>query len=186
MWPWTRNSAPEIIGESGTSMKTSTPTQPPERHDRLVREEVHDTYKIRGKLAEPTRCPQCGAIYHNGRWSWSDDPPAEADEQLCSACHRINDRYPAGEVSLEGDFVGRHKEELIGLARNIEATERNEHPMNRIIDVQEESGRLLITTTDVHLPRRIGKAIHAAWEGDLQIHFDDEGYFASVNWQRND
>lgn len=32
--------------------------QETKRHDRLIQERVHDTYKLRGKLAEPTVCPQ--------------------------------------------------------------------------------------------------------------------------------
>ena len=30
------------------------------RGDRLIREHVHDPYKTRLKLTEPTVCPQCG------------------------------------------------------------------------------------------------------------------------------
>lgn len=29
------------------------------RHDRLIKEQVHDPYVKRGKLVEPTLCPQC-------------------------------------------------------------------------------------------------------------------------------
>lgn len=151
-----------------------------------LRERIHDTYKLRGKLAEPTRCPQCGATYHKGRWTWIAETPGEAAEQICAACHRINDNYPAGEVTLSGAFVAGHKEEILRLARNLEAAEKAEHPMNRIIEIRDLAGELLITTTDVHLPRRIGKAIRSAWEGDLSVHFDKRGYFASIVWHRDD
>jgi len=33
-------------------------------------EHVHDPYKTRLKLAEPTVCPKCGALFHEGRWRW--------------------------------------------------------------------------------------------------------------------
>ena len=166
-------------------MNTSTPTQPPVRQDRLIREEVHDTYKLRGKLSEPTRCPQCGAVYHKGRWSWTAKSSADADEQLCSACHRENDQYPAGEVTISGQFAMQHKDEILRLAHNIESTEKSEHPMNRIIEIRDLGDEIQITTTDVHLPRRIGKAIQDAWDGSLDIHFDAGGYFTSIVWQRD-
>lgn len=166
-------------------MNTSTPTQPPVRHDRLIREEVHDTYKLPGKLSEPTRCPQCGAVYHKGRWSWTATVGADAHDQLCSACHRENDHYPAGEVTLSGDFAIAHKDEILRLVHNIETTEKSEHPLNRIIEIRDLGDEIQITTTDVHLPRRIGKAIQDAWDGNLDIHFDASGYFASIVWRRD-
>jgi hypothetical protein len=43
---------------------------------------------------------------------------------------------------------------------------------------------LVITTTDVHLPRRIGEAVHHAFHGDLKVHYDEENYFARVDWHR--
>jgi hypothetical protein len=166
------------------TMNTSTPTQPPVRQDRLIQEEIHDTYKLRGKLKEPTRCPQCGAIYRKGRWTWHAVIEGEAHEQLCSACHRSNDKYPAGEISISGKFAMAHKKDILRLARNIEATEKNEHPLNRIMETRDLGDELQLTTTDVHLPRRIGKAIADAWEGDLDIHFDEGGYFTSIVWRR--
>ena len=158
----------------------------PRRRDRLIREEVHETYKLRGKLHEPTLCPQCGAVYRNGRWQWEKPAPAGAHERLCSACQRINDNYPAGEVTLSGRFVTAHKQEIIRLARNLEDIEHREHPMNRIMNIREQPDEILITTTDVHLPQRIGKAVESAWEGELDIHFDKQGYFTSITWHRDE
>lgn len=156
------------------------------RHDRLIRERVHDTYKLREKLSEPTRCPQCGAVYMKGRWQWVQDVPEHADETICSACHRINDHYPAGEVTIAGRFVAAHKDDIVNLVRNLETAEKNEHPMNRIIAIRDSREELLVMTTDVHLPQRIGKALHRAWGGHLDIHYDEGGYFTSINWQRDD
>ena len=167
-------------------MKTSMPTQPPGRRDRLLREQVHDTYKQRGQLKEPTRCPGCGAVYHKGRWSWTAEVDGNADETLCSACQRTADNYPAGEVVLEGGFAMQHKEEILNLVRNIEATENKDHPMNRVIEIRESDEQLLLTTTDTHLPRRIGKAVQAAWKGSLDIHFDEGGYFTRIAWRRDE
>lgn len=165
-------------------MKTSTPTQPPERRDRLLRERVHDTYKQRGQLKEPTRCPECGAVYRKGRWSWTAEAGDDATETLCSACHRSADNYPAGELVLEGGFTLEHKDEILNLVRRIEASENNLHPMNRIMAIHDSADRLLVTTTDVHLPRRIGKAIQSACKGELDIHFDESGHFTRINWRR--
>ncbi len=155
------------------------------RQDRLLREHIHDPYKLRLKLSEPTRCPQCGAVYRKGRWLWSDEPLSNAHEELCQACHRINDKYPAGELFLHGTFVGSHRDEVVALARRIEKAEKSEHALNRIIDIADRDGGMLITTTDIHLPHRIGHAVHDAWEGELTTHYDKEGYFIRLDWHRD-
>lgn len=165
-------------------MSTSTPTQPPQRQDRRIREEIHDTYKMRGQPKGPARCPGCKAVYYKGRWSWSAEAPADANEVMCSACQRTRDDYPAGEVTLAGDFALSNKDEILNLVRNIESAENGEHPMNRIIGIKTFDDRILITTTDVHLPRRIGKAVQSAWKGELDIHFDETGYFTRISWFR--
>jgi hypothetical protein len=41
-------------------------------------------------------------------------------------------------------------------------------------------------TTDVHLPHRIAHALKDAWGGTMKTHYDLEGYFARVHWERND
>lgn len=143
-----------------------------------------DPYKRPKKLQEPTVCPQCGAVYQAGRWCW-EPRPREAHEVLCQACHRINDRYPAGVVTLSGAVVAQKKAELIRLARHQEQAEKSEHPFNRIIDIEEGPDRIVINTTDIHLPRRIGEAIERAFHGALDMHFDQGGYFVRVDWRRD-
>ncbi len=153
---------------------------------RAQNEPVIDTYKLRRKLPEPTRCPRCGAVYHAGRWQWMALPPAQANEELCTACQRINDNYPAGIVTLKGPLVRDQKSEIVRLARNQEEAEKAEHPLNRIMAVEEEGPETLrITTTDVHLPRRIGEAVQRAWHGDLKLDYDEHNYFVRVDWQRD-
>ena len=159
-----------------------TPRAP--RRDRLIREHVHDPYKARLKLPEPTVCPQCKAVYQRGRWSW-DEPPPGSNEELCQACHRINDRYPAGEVILHGGFLQGHKAEILHLARNEEKLETGERPLNRIMQVEDRGDEVVITTTDIHLPRRIGEAIGRAYQGALDYHYEEESYSIRVRWNRD-
>ncbi|MHA1152712.1 MAG: BCAM0308 family protein [Alphaproteobacteria bacterium] len=153
------------------------------RGDRLIRERVHDPYKTRLKLPEPSVCPDCGAAFHKGRWTWTPAPEG-AKAVRCQACHRIADNYPAGIVTLRGGFLDRHRAEILNLARNQETLEKGEHPLHRIMAVAERSDEVEIATTDIHLPRRIGQALHDAYEGALEIDYDKEGYFVRVAWTR--
>ena len=90
-----------------------------------------------------------------------------AIEPLCATCRPINDKFPAGVVTLKGDFVREHKEEMIHLARHEEEAEKKEHPLNRIISIEEDAHGVVINTTDIHLPRRIGEAVKRAFHGEI-------------------
>jgi hypothetical protein len=130
-------------------------------------------------------CPQCGAVYHDGRWRWAPRP-SPAHQELCQACHRINDRYQAGEVTIAGGFVATRKDEIIHLARHQEEREKAEHPLHRIMAIDEEKGAIVVRTTDIHLPRRIGEALRHAYHGELDFHYDEEAYSIRVQWRRDD
>jgi len=87
------------------------------RHDGIFKERVHDAYKAKGKLLEPTVCLQCGAVFHEGRWQWRE-APANAHRSTCPACHRIHDHFPAGFLTLKGEFFQSHRDEIMHLVRN--------------------------------------------------------------------
>jgi NMD protein affecting ribosome stability and mRNA decay len=164
-------------------MKTERGGWRPLRRDELRQELVHDTYKTKRKLVEPTRCPDCGAVYRDGRWTWGA-APAGAAEARCPACHRVHDRFPAGYVTLSGEFVGSHRDEILHLVRNREAAEKAEHPLERIMAVEDSADGMLVTTTDTHLARNIGEAVHAAYRGELAYTYNKEENLLRVHWTR--
>ena len=98
----------------------------------------------------------------------------------------MQDRYPAGEVTVSGSFVAAHSRDIESLIRNTAEKESREHPLHRIMELKRRKDALFITTTDVHLPHRIGHALKDAWGGALATHYDDHGYYARVTWERND
>lgn len=77
----------------------------------------------------------------------------------------------------------RLKDQVTGLVRNEEEAEKREHPLNRVVAIEETREDLVITTTDIHLPRRIGEALKRAYHGELDIHFDDNAYFVRIDWR---
>lgn len=86
---------------------------------------------------------------------------------------------------MKGPVLSAHRKEVLGLVRNVEKAEREEHSQNRIMAIEKpEEDTLVVTTTDIHLPRRIGEAMHRAYHGDLKIHYDEDSYFVRVEWRR--
>ncbi len=155
----------------------------PIRRDRLIQEARHDSYQVTHKLHEPTVCPQCGAVFHGGRWQWLSRP-AQAHEKMCPACHRIHDEFPAGYVSVSGAFFKDHREELLRLVKNEETHAKAEHPLKRIMKIEDQADTTLITTTDIHLARGIGDALHHAYQGALEYHYNAQENLLRVVWER--
>ncbi len=153
------------------------------RRDRLVQEKRHDTYKEWEKWPEPTVCTECKAVFTNGRWSWTD-VPEEANKITCPACQRIAENYPAGRVELQGAFLREHWEEILNLIKNEEKKEKGAHPMERIMNVERNEDNVLVTTTGVHMARRIGEALARAYQGELEFQYGDAEKTIRVYWKR--
>ena len=153
------------------------------RRDRQIEDVAHDPYRERHRPPGPAVCPTCGLVYQHGAYHWMPRPDG-AVEHACPACRRISDRFPAGYLTLEGAFLKAHRDEIMGLVHNEAARARAEHPLERIMAVEEEDGKVLITTTDVHLPRRIGDALHHAYRGESQTKYAPDEHQVRVSWRR--
>jgi NMD protein affecting ribosome stability and mRNA decay len=165
-------------------MKSGRGESRPPRREQLLDDPRHDSYKSKGKLPDPTRCPECGAMFRKGRWTWGGTPGETAHEQLCPACQRIRDDYPAGYVSLIGEYLATHRDEILNIAKNCEAKEKADHPLQRIIAIKDIDGGVMVTTTDAHLARRIAENIHDACKGSLALQYNKEENLLRATWTR--
>ncbi len=153
------------------------------RRDRLIRERRHDPYQSRGKPREPSTCPSCQAIFHEGRWQWARSAE-DAHALICPACQRTADQMPAGILTLSGDFHLDHRKEILGLIRHAEEREAKQHPLKRIMQISESGGEMQVTTCEASLARSLGDAIHHAYQGELDYHYPDGGGVLRVHWKR--
>jgi len=153
------------------------------RHEQLLQEKVHDAYKAKRKPRGVSRCPDCGAVYRRGRWVWAL-APGHAAPLRCPACHRIREHLPAGYVSLSGSFFAAHREEILARVRQCEADEKAEHPLQRIIKIEEDERGSTVTTTDPHLARRVGEALRAAFKGEITYRYGRDQQLLRVRWSR--
>ena len=155
------------------------------RKDRLVREKRHDVYRLEKKLREPSKCTECGVVFTEGRWSWAEMPEI-VKTTTCPACQRIADNVPAGILTLSGSFLDGHRDEVIGLIRNVEALEKGEHPLERIMALEDKAEGLEVRTTGVHVARRIGDALGRSYQGDLSFTYGDGEKSIQVSWRRDE
>jgi NMD protein affecting ribosome stability and mRNA decay len=165
-------------------MKTGRGGNRPPRREQLLDNPRHDSYKSKVKLPDPTRCPECGAVFRAGRWTWGSVQGETVHEQLCPACQRIRDGYPGGYLTLGGEYLAAHSDEILHIVKNCEAKEKAEHPLQRIIAIKKVDGNVVVTTTDAHLARRIAENIHDACKGNLALQYSKEENLVRATWSR--
>ena len=155
------------------------------RRDAGVDRPTHqdDPYRAGHRPPEPTRCPDCNATFAQGRWSW-EKAPEDAYEQLCPACQRMHDRFPAGYVTIKGEFFASHRDEIITLIQNHEKKEKAERPLQRLMGIEDKKDGVEVTTTDSHLARGIGEALHDAYKGDLKLRYSRDENLLRATWKR--
>ena len=156
-----------------------------ERKDRLIQEYVHDPYFIKAKLRDPAVCERCRVVFRNGVFDWIDPVPPNAESIICPACRRIEDNFEGGTVSLAGQFLAAHKQEIMNIVRNTEKAAKNRRPMERIMKVTDYEGRIEITTTYEHLARGIGEAVNKSYKGNLDIQYVEGKKYVRVSWKRD-
>lgn len=166
------------------SNKEAVPTNARKyQSDRRLEEMEHDPYHAKMKLTEPTVCTDCGAVYSQGRWTWGE-APKDAHQARCPACQRIQDRVPAAFLTLTGDFRKQHKEEIVHLIENYEQRERAEHPLKRIMKIEDGEEALVVSFTDQHLASGTGEALYNAYQGALDHQYTKSDNLFRVTWHR--
>lgn len=143
------------------------------------------------KLApnEMAVCKTCSSVYHNKRWYHPDDIPAKLEEKtrtevLCTACQKIKDKFAEGYVTLHGDFVKKHREEILSLVRNKEERSSRANPLERIIEITDKNGGIEITTTTEKLAQMIGKLLNKSYNGEVEYKWSSDVKLARVVWVR--
>ncbi len=150
-----------------------------------------DPYLPRGASRKMTVCESCHAVYSNKRWSYDhelyetaiNDPATTVS--VCPADQKIRDNFPGGIVTLKGDFVLPHKQDLINLIKNEEERARGFNPLERVMSIKENGhGSIVISTTNEKLAQRLGRAIKKAFHGEVSYHWSHDNKLARVDWER--
>jgi hypothetical protein len=142
-----------------------------------------DPYRAAARPPEPNACPSCHASFTEGKWSWTRGPKDSFDN-LCPACQRTNDSFPAGYVTIKGPFLATNRDAIITLIKDLEKKEKAERPMQRLMDIEDISGGILVTTTEPLLARGIAEALVEAFKGDLKLKYSRDENLLRATWKR--
>ena len=172
-------------------MKTIAKTQKAYTLSYKKKSATTDPYLPRGASRKISVCGGCRAVYMNKRWYAEGDVEEaalrnpEATKIVCPACLKIRDNFPGGIVTLKGDYVLPHKQELLNLIRNEEKRTRGSNPLERVMSVKEDGyGSLVIFTTNERLAQRLGRAIKKAFHGEVVYKWSHDNKLARVDWAR--
>lgn len=91
---------------------------------------------------------------------------------------------PAGVLQLKGEFFNEHRDEIENLIRNQEALEKERHPLERLMTLTRHGDGMRVETTGLRLARRVGDALHDAYQGELKIEYLKGQDKVRVNWKR--
>lgn len=148
-----------------------------------------DPYLLKEDYPDASECRKCRSVFHEKKWIHPDNVPKEAaslekKKVLCPACLKIKDNYAEGFVTLEGEFLADHRDEIINLIRNKEELASHINPLERIIEIKARNGAIEITTTTEKLAERIGQILKKAYHGSVDYKWSSDTKLARVVWMR--
>jgi hypothetical protein len=134
------------------------------------------------KAAGAFVCTECRVFQHGGRWHWGAPPLVELEAGLCPACQRVRERYAAGTLRLPADFLAQ-REEVLQMIRHVEQAEKPEHPLERLMEIADSGGELVVTTTGVHLARQIAHKLAKRFHRKPRFNYADDEQLVHVEWE---
>ncbi len=141
-----------------------------------------EVYRKAAKPSGAQRCTDCGLVEYRGRWSRRAPGRLRLADGLCPACRRVRERYPAGTVRVPKELCGE-REALVRQIRNVEKAEAAEHPLERLMDVKESGGGLVVTTTGVHLAREIAHHLGKQFHRKPRLRYAEGESLVRVDWE---
>lgn len=145
----------------------------------------------RTRESEPAICTECHSILDKGRWTLASAGEIVAYEKrgarktLCPACLQVEKGEPCGFVFLDGKFFVEHRAEIENLLHNEAERAADNNPLARIMNWENNGGKLMVSTTTEHFAEQLGHALNRAYGGDVRYDFSHENKLARVYWHRD-
>ncbi|MGQ3685969.1 MAG: BCAM0308 family protein [Candidatus Loosdrechtia sp.] len=141
-------------------------------------------------LPEVSICQDCTAVYHKKKW-FLDSKLYKEKKKLkdvhwitCPACKRIKERVPGGVITLKGDFLKQHKQEIMNLIHNEDEHSKKYNPLKRIMKIDDRGNEVEIQTTTGRLALRLGTILFRAYDGEVEYKKHENWKSMRVEWRR--
>jgi len=139
---------------------------------------------------EAAACAQCHALYQGKRgffdeklyeqWSGAN----QVREVVCPTCRKIKDHYPEEILTLNGEFLARHQDEIVGLLKKEVGQVSERNVQERIMQMGPDGDQLVVETTAEKLAQHLRRTIYKAYKGDLNFRWSEMDKFVRVYWSR--
>jgi len=139
---------------------------------------------------ESAVCTQCHAMYQGKRWFFDEKlydrltSTNQVQEVVCPTYRKIKNHYPEGILTLSGEFLGQHRDEIVRLLEKEAERVSKRNVLDRIIQMGPDGDRLVMETTTEKLAQHLGRTIYKAYKGDLNFRWSEMNKFVRVYWSR--
>lgn len=103
---------------------------------------------------------------------------------VCPTCRKINDHFPEGILTLSGEFLAQHQEEIVRLLEKEAGRVSKRSVADRIIQIIPEGDKLVVETTTEKMAQHLGRAVYKAYKGDLHFRWGEVERFVRISWSR--
>ena len=120
-------------------------------------------------------CPNCKSVFFDKAWHHSLEEDAKhltdrknIRSKICPACRMEKDRTFEGElvITLSKEKMGE-KGEIINVVKNSDEQARTHDPMDRVLWIESEGGKIRVLTSENQLAVRIGKKLESSFKGGI-------------------
>jgi NMD protein affecting ribosome stability and mRNA decay len=151
---------------------------------------AEDSYRLE-EGQEAAVCQVCHALYQGKRWFYDEKlinrlaGTPKLREVTCPTCRQIEDHYPEGILTLSGEFLTQHRDEIVRLLEKEAARVSKRTVQDRVIQMKGEGkDKLVVETTTEKLAQHLGRAVYRAYKGDLSFRWAEMNKFVRVYWSR--
>jgi len=141
-----------------------------------------------GRLAEPTVCERCGAMFSRRAWRRNHKVThailSRAAWTECPACKQTRSGEYWGRVVVRGTFAGENEVAIRQRIRNVGERAQVSQPEHRVISTTRDGNALEVLTTSQKLAHRIVHELRKAFRGRASYQWSDDGSLFAV-WQRD-